>query len=82
MWKPISEWPTLTELFFGKGKGPAEEPKKKAPANPKPVAKKKAKKPTPAKKKAVAKKEAKKEEPIKNQQLRSQLRKQRKRNKE
>ena len=19
MWKPISEWPTLTELFFGKG---------------------------------------------------------------
>ena len=55
MWKPISEWPSLTELFFGKGKGPAEEPKKKAPAKPKSVAKKKAKKPTPAKKKAVAK---------------------------
>ena len=55
MWKPISEWPTLTELFFGKGKTVAEEPKKKAPAKPKPVTKKKAKKPTPAKKKAVAK---------------------------
>ena len=23
MWKPISEWPTLTELFFGKGVDPA-----------------------------------------------------------
>jgi len=23
MWKPISEWPTLTELFFGKGVNPA-----------------------------------------------------------
>jgi len=23
MWKPISEWPTLTELFFGKGVSPA-----------------------------------------------------------
>jgi len=24
MWKPISEWPTLTELFFGKGVDPAK----------------------------------------------------------
>lgn len=23
MWKPTSEWPTLTELFFGKGVDPA-----------------------------------------------------------
>ena len=32
MWKPISEWPTLTELFFGKGVDPstyAGEGKKK-----------------------------------------------------
>ena len=28
MWKMIKDWPSLTELFFGKGKGPSDEPKR------------------------------------------------------
>lgn len=67
MWKAIKDWPTLTELFFGKGKGPSspkEEPKKakKAPAKPKgKKAPAKPKKITKSKKTA-AKKPAKKKE--------------------
>ena len=30
MWKAIKDWPSLTELFFGKGKGPADEKPKRA----------------------------------------------------
>lgn len=56
MWKPISEWPTLTELFFGKGVSPAgytpsylSGKSKKAPAKSKAMTAKK----TTAKKKAI-----------------------------
>jgi len=28
MWKSIKDWPSLTELFFGKGKSPSDEPKR------------------------------------------------------
>ena len=48
MWKPISEWPTLTELFFGKGVSPAgytpsylSGKSKKAPAKSKAMTAKK-----------------------------------------
>ena len=68
MWKPISEWPTLTELFFGKGVDPATYKGKKLnkstekaitakkPVKKKPIKEVQTKAPKIAKKKLTTKK--------------------------
>ena len=60
MWKPTSEWPTLTELFFGKGVDPATYKGENDTSKHLPIKEKKLNKST---KKAITKKPIKEVQP-------------------
>ena len=68
MWKPISEWPTLTELFFGKGVDPATYKGENDTSKHLPMKEKKLNKST---EKAITAKKPVKKKPIKEVQTKA-----------